>query len=214
MTILRKSNIISSHLWNCWNKFIGIKLSKLYLVVRMPLPLHPLEMSLYSDWRGPWRATTTLRLPVKRLCVSMWASGELLVRTASGEEYQPRPESAETSCCQRCLTQWICSITTVSSYMSSGHQAQGLAGVCLSPLISVCTLARCCSVALCCFSLVHHPVEKKYVGTRRPLKVLEYKTYILSEQLLVISFLFVEQSLHFNSPCEKPLILPSTLRQI
>lgn len=98
-------------LWNCWNRFMGMKVNKLYLVVRIAFPLYFLEMALYSCWWGPWRAYTVLCLALI-LCGELRVPSELLLGRPLAAEYQPRLKSPCRSCRQRWRTQWSLSIRT------------------------------------------------------------------------------------------------------
>lgn len=99
-------------LWNCWNRFMGMKVSRLYWVVQMALPWYFLGRAAYCCWRGPWRANTVLLFPP-----GPWE--ELLLAEPSGAEYQPRLESADSSCRQRCCTQWKLSICRMAQAASA-----------------------------------------------------------------------------------------------
>lgn len=111
----------TSDLWNCWNRFMGMKLMRVYLVVRMLLSWKPLEKLRYSEWCGSHRDTTSLLFPLSRWTWGSWASWLLLGGSDEGEEYQPLLLSVDISCKHRCWTQRSRSMRTAARQTGVAH---------------------------------------------------------------------------------------------
>lgn len=87
-----------------------MKVNKLYLVVRIALPLYWLLITLFSCRCGLFWALTVLRLALTLSEGLPLASKEIWLGSVSAAEYLPRLESHCNSCRQRCCTQWNLSI--------------------------------------------------------------------------------------------------------